>query len=143
MPHDHEMLAESYASWGADTWVANGWRYYFLAGEVALRFATTDSNTGSASSGFDYDWFDPGDYSDEVEPDEQSGPPDPEARMSVTFASWMWWGPRNRYWDKWRDATGQRPSMLCSIVDPGNSPMFCYDVADSSTEMVLLAGEEP
>lgn len=141
--HDQDAIASAFLGWGASTWVKSGFRYYLCAGEACVAFVTAEGDTGTEPTGFDYDHFDIGTYGDECDPDESQGIPDPEAQISVTFAGWIWWGPRNRYYWRFRDGIGKSPQMICGEADPENDPMFCFDPDDGSTVLVLYRGNEP
>jgi len=141
----YDTLVEQWLGYGAVEFNNNGWKYLYIEGEACLRLVTLDTNSaGPVPNGMEFTWFDPANYDAEVEPDDPDA--DDEEQMSVTgtgISSWMWWGPRNRYYNRWRDATGQSPTMICGESDPADAPMLCTDEADSDIQMVLLPGDAP
>lgn len=136
MAHNHTLLASAFSGWGATSWVYDGWAYFLLPGECCLRLATESENSGSPPGGFSYGIFG-AIYGDEHDPVTYT---DLNAQMCVDFGSWQWWGPRNRYYDKFRDGIGKKPSMVCGEANPETDPMFANDPDDGSSEIVFFLG---
>lgn len=137
MSHDQTLIANAWNGWGASSWISSGWIYYLLPGESCVRMTTNAANSGTPPGSFDPEWFDLENYAGTITVPDPVG--DPENQMVLSGSGWIWWGPRNRYYLKFKDGIGRGPTMICG-TSPATQPMFAFDPDDSSTQLVLLPG---